>query len=457
MKRKSVIRQIALLVCCSTLFAGCGGAAPLPEEAGEKTLQQTEVTEEVLKSEEPSQQDDKPDFSQANFPVDIKNEVVDLSTEERIQKAVYFADQIARTNQNNTIVSPISLEFALGMLAEGASGETARQLWGYLGGESYSDYARRYMEYAKWLEVTPNMSGGEALENHFYTFSYQIANSLWINEKQELQATFRDSVTKKYDAAVEKVDFVKDKEKTTEQINAWVNDKTRGMIPGIVTEEQLGESLAAILMNTVYFESPWQSEWGTCNHNFTNPDGTITAQEMLAGKLGMYYENTYATAFSKSYYNGFRFVGILPKVEGDFDLMDLDIAGLLASGTTDYDVDAIVPKLNFETTAASIPEMLAGMGVDRLFDPGAAEFDRMIETGSTESNFYVSDILQKCKIEMDEHGTRAAAVTEVLMKDSCAMPEMREVKQVHLDRPFAFLIYDDRNEEVVFIGKVTNL
>ena len=70
----------------------------------------------------------------------------------------------------------------------------------------------------------------------------------------------------------------------------------------------------------------------------------------------------------------------------------------------------------------------------------------------------IYDILQKCKIEMDEEGTRAAAVTAIIMREAMAMaPEPKSVKEVYLDRPFAFLIYDSVNDQIVFVGKVTEL
>lgn len=178
---------------------------------------------------------------------------------------------------------------------------------------------------------------------------------------------------------------------------------------------------------------------------------------MLSDMLAVSFENEYATAFAKDYYNGFQFIGILPKAEGDFRISDLDLEGLLASSTREYDVKAIMPKLNFETTAGSdvMLPLLQAQGIRRAFSSQTAEFDKMIEMQDDEVTF-ISDVIQKCKIELDENGTKAAAVTAIFCRTQ-AMPKPKPVKEIYLDRPFAFLIYDSTNDKIVFIGKVTEL
>ncbi|MBP5752828.1 MAG: hypothetical protein J6W60_08230, partial [Treponema sp.] len=214
--------------------------------------------------------------------------------------------------------------------------------------------------------------------------------------------------------------------------------------------------LAAVLVNSLYFESPWSHNWSVQQRVFTNLEGKTTSQDMLVDLgLEQYFENEYCTAFAKRYYNGFEFIGILPKEEGDFSLSDLDLKSLMESRTGDYDVRAIMPKLEFETTAENVVDILRAEGVLKIFEPTCTEFDKMVEG----KPLYVSDILQKCKIELDEEGTRAAAVTVIMAKDTAAFiePVQREIKEVFLDRPFAFLIYDSTNDQILFTGKVTDI
>ena len=321
-----------------------------------------------------------------------------------------------------------------------------------MGGSDYREEASEYLQYAQKLTVKTDTG----LPESPYTFRYQLANSVWVNENRKLQDSFREAVQTYYQAQAQAVDFKTDTDKTAKKINAWCEEKTNGLIPEIVTPNMLSEDLATILINSLYFESPWQDSWNCREHDFTNFAGDSDTREMLFAGTGTYYENDRATAFAQNYYNGFRFIGILPKEEGEFTISDLDLQSLLASETKEYDVRACMPKLNFETStmSKSINRILQAQGVNLAFDRNHSELDGMIEMEPGEVT-YIDDILQKSKIEMDENGTRAAAVTAIFTKcESAAIEKPKEVKEVYLDRPFAFLIYDSLYDKILFVGKV---
>lgn len=160
-----------------------------------------------------------------------------------------------------------------------------------------------------------------------------------------------------------------------------------------------------------------------------------------------YYENDKATAFGRDYANGLSFIGVLPNDQGDFSLEDLDIGKLLKS-QPEYEVQCKMPKLEFETTAV-LNDMLSGLGLDDIFSSNA-DF-----SGIADKNVNVDTILQKTKLELDENGTKAAAVTSVIMECMSAAEEDEPIiKTVELTRPFAFLIYDSSHDEILFVGKV---
>lgn len=371
-----------------------------------------------------------------------------VKLEDDYQKAAFLVDQVYAGNEGgNTLVSPLSLNVALGLVAEGASGMTAKELYQYLGREDYSDWVDKYVTYAEGLKADGNNFSK-------YTFSYKLANSIWVRKDEVLNNEYKKLVQEKFRAEAANVDFVGDAAGTAKKINSWCDQHTEGMIKEVVNEKMFSADLMAVLVNSVYFESPWADKWSLQEHEFTNLQGKTSTQEMLFDVVDAYYENEYCTAFAKDYYNGFQFIGILPKQEGDFQLSDLNLRSLLNSCTYDYDVKAIAPKLDFETTARNIVDILQAEGVTKAFDPNQAEFENLIENQA----LVISDILQKCKIEMDEEGTRAAAVTAIFMDKATAIaPEPREVKEVYLDRPFAFLIYDNANSQIVFAGKVTDV
>ena len=376
------------------------------------------------------------------------HEITPVELENAYQKAAYFADQVYQEKGGNVLVSPLSLNVALGMVAEGTTGETAAELYRYLGGETYADWVDQYLAFAEGLEAH------EDHEYSKYSFSYKLANSIWVRKGDDLSEKYRKLVQKKFRAEAENVDFVNEAQATADKINAWCDEHTEGMIKEVVKPNMFSPSLAAVLVNSLYFESPWVKQWIVNQREFTNLAGKKTTQDMLVDySLSKYFENEHCTAFAKNYYNGFEFIGILPKEEGDFSLGDLDLKSLMESRTGDYDVRAIMPKLEFETTAENVVDILMAEGVLKIFDPACEEFDKMVEGRS----LFVSDILQKCKIELDEEGTRAAAVTAIEMTDNCAVAMPDDQVIITLDRPFVYGIVDNETGLPVFLGCVNQL
>ena len=171
---------------------------------------------------------------------------------------------------------------------------------------------------------------------------------------------------------------------------------------------------------------------------------------MMHSTESAYLENENAIGFIKNYYDGYAFVGILPKNEGNFNLTDLDIENLIASKTYDYDVNIGLPKFKIEYDT-SLVQALQQFGVRDAFIPEIADFSGIAK------DLFITDIIHKTYISVDEIGTEAAAVTAITMDNATAMPEQKEEKDVILDRPFAFAIIDLENNTIFFSGKITNI
>ena len=445
MIKKKWISGIAL-ACIGAMLAGCGSAS-IPSESMSDVVAESNAEEKSSTEDCSEDQTEKEEAMVEHMAQELV--LADpMSLKDSYQRAAYFADWAYLQSKENTIISPLSLNVALGLAAEGASGETAQQLYAYLGREDYTDYVKEYMTFAEGLAVEK----GERQYASEYSFHYEIANSIWINQKKQIQDAYRDSVTKSFRAEVSPADFEGDVSGTVKKVNGWCDQKTHGMIPEIITERNIQPNTMAILINSLYFESPWVEKWSLQEGEFTDFQGNRTTQEMLMGSGNIYYENDKATAFGKAYYNGFEFIGILPKEEGEFSILDLDLEGLLESGDASYQVSARMPKLNFETSAETVEDLLKSQGITIPFEPSGACFDKIVKG----ENLYVDTILQKCKIELDENGTKAAAVTAMMMRANSIAME-KKVKEVNLDRPFAFLIYDTVNDEILFAGKVTSM
>ena len=358
-----------------------------------------------------------------------------INKEENLIQSVRLTDKIAADQKkNNIMLSPTSLNFALGILAEGAAGDTKEKLNEYLGTDKYTEYAMVYLE-----KLNAYNKNGSKLK---------IADAVWGDDNIALEQKFKESVSENFDSEVKNLNF-SDGEAASRSINEWCNKNTEGLILEIVTSEAISGSTGLCVTNSLYFEAGWEKAWNVSEKAETfgnNGEETI----YMTGSADDYYENEYATAFGKNYANGLSFIGILPKKEGEFTLEGLDINGLMNSNPEYDQVSCKMPKLNFETSA-ELTEYLKALGLENIFSENA-DF-----SGITKSGINVSSILQKTKLELDEKKTKAAAVTAIF-SDKCAAPvDNMIIKEVNLQRPFAFLVYDMSNDEILFMGKVITL
>ena len=369
-------------------------------------------------------------FAEINTETDVqkyKKAIIDKSAE--------IVDYIA--DNGNAVYSPTSLNYALGMLMEGAKSDTQEELIKFYGPELQENLKT-------YLRCVESFNIGDKEEKS----KLEIADAVWIDQNLGLKEEYKKAVEDGYQASVESLDF-EDSEGSSKKINEWCNEKTEGLIPKIITPDSITPDTGLCLTNSIYFESAWNGDpWNVSEEKEVFGEDEETNYMVSSGDA--YYENNQAIAFGRSYNNGLQFVGILPKVQGNFTLKDLDIYSLLKS-TPEYDeVKCKMPKLNIETSA-SLTDILNEMGLDNIFSSDA-DF-----SGISDQPTHVGSILQKTKLELDENGTRAAAVTAIMVETMAMPPADPIVKEVDLNRPFAFLIYDSSNEEVLFLGKVVSL
>ena len=361
-------------------------------------------------------------------------------TDDNVLNSIRVFDLI-NEDMANSMFSPLSLNMSLGLLAEGAEGSSKEALDKYLGTDDYGAFAESYMKLAE------DKYNNQSNDDRGYNNAFEIANSFWADKGYPFKEDYKNALAKKFGAEVNNVDFGS-KSKTLNEINNWVKGKTNKMIPSILADYR--DDVVAVLINTVYFESGWRDKWSLDKNKmqtFTLLDGSAKELPLMVNDGDGYFENDMATAFSCRYKNGLDFIGILPKQTGDFTIESLDIPSLLESETYDYDVTARMPELKFDSSFP-LNNALSAAGLMGLFDIETANL-----SGISDGRLYVTEVLQKTSLELDKDGTKAAAVTMVAPGNMMPMP--KEKKEVALNRPFAFMIYDSTEEQIVFLGKVT--
>lgn len=350
-----------------------------------------------------------------------------------LEKSAWLVDRARSGFDKNAMLSPLSLYMAIGMAAVGSRGDTRSEL------ESFLD-----------MDVdafTDSMAEVLATADDSYGSSLELANGIWTRAGGgELSEAYRAAVEGKYRGRVE---YAPMDQSTVDAVNRFADESTHGMIPNVLSE--IPPDTLSILVNALYLDAPWLSpyeEWQVADGTFHGAVGDRDAV-LMSSVEGTYMENAKATAFAKRYEGGYRFVGILPKEPGPFDLADLDLEGLLASETGSYDVDAVLPKFSFGE-AYRLDPYLKELGLVLSFQD-SADFGGAFTDGRS---FHLDQVAQAVRIETDEGGTKAAAVTTIMAPANAAMAEPRERRSVVLDRPFAFIIQGPGIDLPLFVGVV---
>ena len=243
-------------------------------------------------------------------------------------------------------------------------------------------------------------------------------------------------------------------EKTRKDINAWVSDHTDGMIDNIL--DQIPSEAVMYLINALAFDAEWEEiyeETQVSDGTFAQETGETQSVEMMYSSEHQYLDDGCATGFIKYYADRkYAFAALLPN-EGvsvkDY-VASLTGAGLLDTlrGAQDVEVKTAIPKFESEYSV-EMSDILKSMGMTDAFDEVSADFTGL---GRSEAgNIYISRVLHKTFIAVDERGTKAGAATVVEMTCGSAAP-IEEPKIVYLDRPFVYMLIDCETSLPFFIG-----
>lgn len=435
MKKKMVSMVLAVLMGVA-LLTGCNtpGAENVSSDREDGSRTQ-EATEEIDLGDSVISQEELRD-GYLDFSMELLGQTVNM----------------AEDPGENVLISPASILFALDMAAMGAEGETYDQIASLIyPGASKADLNDMAEEYMELLTESEEM---------------KIANSFWANEATlklrdvEIKEEYLDLLEDSYDAETRILDF---DEAALEEINEWVDDKTDGMIDEIIRE--FPDEAFIYLINAMAFEGKWAEDYEEYQIDedgiFHNRDGFEETAKMLSSTESCYMESDVATGFLK-YYEGeqFAFLAILPKDEEilleDF-LADFDGEAYRTfyESMSREDVITLTPAFTF-AYENELSNLLRSLGMTDAFSEDLADFASIAEADGF--RFWISRILHKTFIELDESGTRAAAVTAIEMKnDACAIVDYEEPKQVILDRPFVFAIVDTETGHPVFMGTVNSV
>jgi len=360
--------------------------------------------------------------------------------------------QALKGEEGNLFYSPYSISLALAMTYAGARGETAQQMADTL--QFLLDQDKLHPAF-NWLDAELAKRGEGAAGKDGEGFRLNIVNAIWGQKDYEFLSSFLDVLAENYGAGLRILDFITETEKSRVTINDWVSDQTEERIEDLIPQGAIGELTRLVLTNAIYFNAAWKYPFNkdmTANSPFYLLDGGQVIVPMMKQTESFGYAEGEGYQAVELLYDGgeLSMVILLPEA-GKFEAFE---EGLQAQQVSDIisdlqltEVALMMPQFEFDSEF-SLKDTLAEMGMPIAFSSGA-DFSGM--TGDPE--LFISDVVHKAFVAVDEAGTEAAAATAVIM-DLTAVPE--PPVEVTLDRPFIFLIRDIDTGAVLFVGRVMN-
>ena len=358
-------------------------------------------------------------------------------------------------DEENLVCSPLSLQYALAMAANGASGETLQEIIDFLGYgeegiEALNEYSKILLEQLPAVDLNVDL---------------KVTDALLVNDMFPLLPSFKKTVETNYYAAVDNMDF-SDPKQIAARINDWAKTNTNGFIDKLIDPSEISPEAVAFIMNALYFKAKWAGnkyspmfrEEGTRSEDFHLKNGkTVKAKMMRNTRYHEYAEMDGYKVLVLPYANGkFKMYVLLPDendIEGMIEkLQTTSWSEIRANLKQDAEVHVKLPKFNIENKH-NLNDALNALGVKKAFQPSVAEFDMMFQQKSG-YYYWISKVIQKSRIAVSEWGTEAGSVTVVEMDAATdAGPDQKHV-YFYADHPFVFVIGEKTSGTILFEGVV---
>ncbi|MGA2035464.1 MAG: serpin family protein [Thermoguttaceae bacterium] len=421
----------AFIVFPFLLIAGCNGqavASPLSEDDPATGASAS----------------DNQDASPALLPQDIR-EVVDGNNE--------FGMELYRTlgerQTGNLVLSPYGVRLGLAMAFAGAREETKKQM------------ARTLHLTLPDAKIHPAiaMANRTVLGDKQRKCQFKVVNRLWGQRGHALRPRFLETIRQNYGADVQLLDFAENSENARQAINGWIEQKTERKVSDLIGPGVLNPKTVLLLTDAVYFKGRWEEAFWKdftkeAPFHLLSGEGVIVPM-MRDRRLCSYYEGEGVQAVALDYADQeFSMILLLPKEIGGLAALEHRLTPQRLRQSLPRrarEVVVYIPRFRL-VSQTDIRGALKSMGMNRVFQPQEADFSNMSSSGP----LYISAVMHKAYVDLDEKGTEAAAATSVEIAASPAREEGEEPAVFRADHPFLFLIQENKTGSVIFVGRVAN-
>jgi len=350
--------------------------------------------------------------------------------------------------EGNLFFSPYSISTALGMTYAGARGETEKEMAAVL--HLPPEQARVHKDFADLQKHLNDLQDKGKVQ-------LNIANALWAQEGQPFLDSFLKLTKKYYGAGVNFVDYAGATEEAREKINDWVEEQTREKIQELIKQGMLDPATNLVLCNAIYFKGDWLSKFEKAATRdtdfFVTPDSAVQVP-MMNHSMDVKYRKLDGFSAVELPYAGkeLSMVALLPEAKDGLPALEQRLSGDEAarwlgelSNARPLEVAISLPR--FKTTCEfELSEVLSRMGMPHAFSN--ADFSGM--TG--DRNLYISKVVHKAYVDVNEEGTEAAAATAVIMDKALSVRPLA----FRADHPFIFLIRENITGSILFIGRIAD-
>jgi serpin B len=348
-------------------------------------------------------------------------------------------------NKGNLFFSPFSISAALSMTYAGARGETAKQMAEALHLTLGADKLHPAL-----ADLMKAMNGGGK------KYQLSVANALWGQSGTKFQPEFLKLTQNYYGAGFKPVDFIdaQKREQTRGKINRWVESKTKHKIRDLIKPDVLTELTRLVLTNAIYFKGQWEQQFKPADTKnmpfYIRPGESKEVPLMFQTAKFPYTVNDQAQILELPYAGGdLSMVVVLPKPESSLAALEasftLEKVQSLLEKLSPVEVKVYLPRFKMEQSF-SLNETLKGLGMRDAFDSLKADFSGI----ATGARLYITSVIHKAFVEVNEAGTEAAASTAVVVGTKAIKIE----PTFRADHPFLFLIRDRRTGSILFMGRM---
>jgi len=365
--------------------------------------------------------------------------------------AVNLFHNLTNNNNENIFISPYSISTALAMTYGGAKGETKKQMQKTLFFPQNENVLNKSFQYL--------IKDINKFDENNDNIKLKTVNAIWVENNFEVQSRYDKLVRSYYFSEVNRMDFINTPEVSRNIINNSISKNTGNKIKNLIPKDLISKETRLILTNAIYFLADWEKKFNkkyTKKTTFHLLNGENTEIKMMnqTGKF-RYTEDEKMQTIELPYVNErLSMMVFLPK-ENDLENIDSFLTeNRLYKTIKDMKYEKIklfLPKFKI-TYFSSLNDVLKKMGMKDAFTE-RADFTGINKNKS--EKLMISNVLHKAFVDVSEEGTEATASTAVIMKLTSAPPTQKPIV-FRADHPFVFIIFDKENEQILFIGRLTN-